>query len=160
PDQAQPFRRSVMHLNFLRRVLRRGWDRRPDRGTRAPRVLPGLEALEARDVPSFASPINYAVGHSPQAVVTGDFNNAGKADLAVTNYVGSSVSIFLGKGDATFQSAVNYTVESGPSAVAAGDFNGDRKADLVVANASSNTVSTLLNNGDGTFASAVSHAVG
>jgi len=49
----------------------------PRRGTR--RKPAGsklfLETLDDRTLPSFLSPINYAVGQSPEAVVAGDFNS-------------------------------------------------------------------------------------
>jgi hypothetical protein len=38
--------------------------------------LPGLEHLEAREVPSFAAAVNYSVA-SPVATAVGDFNGGG-----------------------------------------------------------------------------------
>ena len=66
----------------------------------------------------------------------GDFNGDGKLDLAVANFVDSSVSVLLGNGDGTFQVAVDYGTGSQgePLSVAVGDFNADGKLDLAVAN--------------------------
>jgi hypothetical protein len=108
-----------------------------------------LEALEDRYLLSFSPAVNYPVGASPQAVVTGDFNGDGRLDLAVANGAGSTVSILLGNADGTFQTAQNFATGVGPQSIAVGDFNGDGKLDIVTANA--NDVSVLLGNGNGTF---------
>jgi hypothetical protein len=42
-----------------------------------------LEALDARDLPSFLTPVNYPVG-SQQAIAVGDFNNDGHPDIVTT----------------------------------------------------------------------------
>src|SRR5436305_1067025 len=66
-----------------------------------------VQHLEDRTVPSFASPADYGVGTSPQAVVSADFNGDGILDLAVANYSDNTVSVLLGNGDVngTFQPA-------------------------------------------------------
>jgi len=95
----------------------------------------------------------FASGGNPQAIVTGDFNNDGKPDLAVANYADSTVSVFLSNGDGTFGSGVVVGTGPGPDALAAGDFNHDGNLDLAVANANeASTISILLGNGNGTFA--------
>src|SRR6516162_5915217 len=108
-----------------------------------------LELLEDRCLPSFLSAVNYPVGVTPVAVVTGDFNGDGKLDIAVANTDSNTVSILLGKGDGTFQPALNIATGYRPQSLAVGDLNGDGKLDIVTANA--NDVSVLLGNGDGTF---------
>src|SRR5439155_7272305 len=90
----------------------------------------------------------------PNSVATADFNGDGKLDLAVANFSGNTVSIFLGNGDGTFHVQLDYATGTDPYSVAVGDFNRDGKMDLAVANglgSSGNTVSVLLGNGDGTF---------
>jgi hypothetical protein len=108
-----------------------------------------LERLEELCLPSFLSPVNYAVGSAPEGVVSGDFNNDGRLDLAVTNALSNTVSMFAGNADGTFQPAVNSNTGGTPLSLAAGDFNADGKLDLITANAANVTV--LLGNGDGTF---------
>jgi hypothetical protein len=96
------------------------------------------------------------LGEDIGSIAVGDFNGDGKADLAITNqidntttYGGSSVSIFLGKGDGTFTAAP--TIENPPvqpRSVVIGDFNGDGIQDLAV---SGYSTQIFLGNGDGTF---------
>jgi hypothetical protein len=94
------------------------------------------------------------------SVVTADFNEDGRLDLAVSNgFVegpsgGSAVSILLGKADGTFEAHVDYLTAPAPQflgegQIIAADFNGDKKADLALVCA--NGVSILLGNGDGKF---------
>ena len=66
-------------------------------------------------------------------LVTSDFNEDGKMDLAIVSAY-SGVSVFLGNGDGTFQGGPN--IVGGASSAAIGDFNGDGKPDLAVVGAS------------------------
>lgn len=86
------------------------------------------------------------VGNQPDAIVTGDFNNDGKLDLAIANFGDNTVTLLLGDGDGTFTQAGGspYAVGKGPYQIAAADFNGDGKRDLAVANLTDGTVSILL----------------
>src|SRR5262245_2459043 len=54
---------------------------------------PSLEVLEDRLTPSFSPATSFPVGTNPQAVVTGDFNNDGRLDLAVANHDDRTVSV-------------------------------------------------------------------
>ncbi|HTC94711.1 MAG TPA: FG-GAP-like repeat-containing protein [Terriglobales bacterium] len=109
----------------------------------------------------FHSAVNYADPLGPHSVAVGDFNGDGIPDLAVANFDGSNVSIFLGKPDGTFQSPINYATGFQPVAIAVGDFDGNGKLDLVTANSSnSNSISVLLGNGDGSFHPAVNRSIG
>ncbi|AFL88429.1 FG-GAP repeat protein [Terriglobus roseus DSM 18391] len=114
----------------------------------------------ATSAQTFASHVTYATGDSPIASVTADFNNDGFPDIAMANYRGSSVGVFLGNGDGTIGVQVTYGTGASPSYVAAGDFNADGIVDLAVANSVSNTVSVLLGKGDGTFFTQVTYAAG
>jgi hypothetical protein len=112
------------------------------------------------------SPI--AVGSAPSSVAVGDFNGDGVPDLAVTDSLGSKVTILLGRGDGTFTEATSTYLTTAlgstspiaagslPQYVAVGDFNGDGIPDLAVANNGGNSVTILLGRGDGSFTEATS----
>ena len=105
---------------------------------------------------TFGSPINSAAGTNPNFVAAADFNGDLKQDVAVTNQVGSTVTVLLGNGDGTFtlksSNCVGSTLCKGvPTSVAVADFNGDGKIDIAVSNYNDASVSVLLGKGDGTF---------
>jgi hypothetical protein len=105
---------------------------------------------------TFHTPAKLAIGGYSSAVVVGDFNQDGHADIANSN--GQAVAVALGNGDGTFAAAVDYAVSSFPRGLALGDFNGDGKQDLATANGDS-TISILPGNGNGTFAAAQSFSI-
>ncbi len=120
-----------------------------------------LEVLEDRRLMSFSPAMSFPVGTNPQDVVTADFNNDGKLDLATSSYDDAtgdgSVSVLLGNGNGSFQPARSFATGPYTISVTAADFNADGKIDLAAANNGGdiNDVSILLGNGDGTFADAV-----
>ena len=119
-------------------------------------VLPGtnyISVLLGKGDGTFRTPVNYNVGNAPNSIAVGDFNQDGKLDLAVANFLGTSVSVLIGNGDGTFLPAHNFTTPQHPTFVGVGDFNNDGKLDLVVTNDSG--ISVLFGNGDGTFQSPV-----
>ncbi len=81
---------------------------------------------------------------SPSAIVTGDFNDDGFMDLAVTDEANNRVMILLGNGDGTFQPAVSYPTGNKPVALVAQDFDGDGEPDLAAVNQTDGTVTILL----------------
>jgi VCBS repeat protein/HYDIN/CFA65/VesB family protein/centrosomal CEP192-like protein len=103
---------------------------------------------------------DFATGNGPTAAVTADFNGDGKLDLAVANRDDNTVSILLGKPDATFATKVDYPTGSSPKAIVAVDLNGDGKLDLALVNQGANTVSVLIGNGDGSFQARVDYPTG
>lgn len=80
-------------------------------------------------------------------VLTGDFNNDGKLDLAASDQNG--VSILLGNGNGTFQSGIPTAVSASFPNFALGDFNRDGKLDF--ATVTSSGLEVYLGKGDGTF---------
>jgi hypothetical protein len=89
----------------------------------------------------------------PAAIVTGDFNGDGKADLATANQTGKNVSILLGTEDPAdlFPATKNFGLDKTPVSLTTADFNGDGALDLAAAHFPGSLLSILLGNGDGTF---------
>ncbi len=97
----------------------------------------------------------------PIALVVGDFNNDGHADLAALDEDQSGLSnvyyvaILIDNGQGIFQETAQYNVGPLASAIVAGDFSGDGRTDLAVAVGSyvnlATSVSLFHGNGDGTF---------
>ena len=102
----------------------------------------------------------YTVGLNPRFMTTGDFNQDGNLDLAVSDTGQNKVSVLLNNGSGVFQPASHYPVGLHPNYIATGDFNLDGETDLAVSNGDSRTFSVLLNNGEGTFKDALSFPVG
>jgi hypothetical protein len=109
---------------------------------------------------TFQPQVTYGVGYQAYAIVVGDFNGDGDADLAVANRDDNNVGILLGNGDGTFKPQTTFAVGSSPLSLGMSDLNDDGQIDLIAVNSGDNTVSVLLGNGDGTFQSQAIYAVG
>lgn len=105
----------------------------------------------AQFVPVENPPGPFPVGHSPDAVVTGNFNGDSILDLAVANQLDGTITILLGNVSGGFTAGGTFKVGTYPSAIAAGNFNSanDNYQDLIVANQQDNTVTLLLGDGKG-----------
>ena len=127
----------------------------------------GVEVLLGNGNGTFQRLPELAVELDPTLLLTGDFNDDGKLDLAVVSEDpqtdGWGITIFLGRGDGTFQPLPIQDltqVSSAPIALAAGDFTGDGKLDLAVLSqgekfyggaSDPSVVDVLVGKGDGTF---------
>jgi FG-GAP-like repeat len=127
----------------------------------------GVSLLLGNGDGTFQPATTIASSDYPTGIATGDFNNDGRPDLAVSNNGVASVSVFLGNGDGTFHSAANYGVTGSPGSIVVGDFNGDHKQDLAVttgfpvgSEGRNGNASVLLGNGDGSFQPAVETSLG
>ncbi len=98
-------------------------------------------------------PTLYTTGLGPQSIVSTDFNKDGYLDLAVTDYNGNNVSIFLGIGNGSFLSPPMSFSSNGtnPYWLVANDLNHDGNFDLAICNEGSGIVSILLGFGNGSF---------
>jgi hypothetical protein len=65
-------------------------------------------------------------------VVVADFNQDGKADLAIRSILEGGLDVELGNGDGTFQRVAHVDIrkDSFYTVIAVGDFNSDGKTDL------------------------------
>jgi hypothetical protein len=110
---------------------------------------------------TFDAPVNYALPIGPNAVTAGDFNNDGKADIAVMNFGGSgSISVLLNSGTGTFPTYTQYPINGYGYGIAVADFNKDGNLDIVATDETENTVSVLLGNGTGAFPTFATYPTG
>lgn len=97
----------------------------------------------------FSGPALYSVGMArAHDLVTGDFNNDGKPDLAMGGYYSyPEVTILLGDGQKGFTS--HRTRAGRVDRVTTGDFNRDGKLDVLGASTYDSNVTVLLGDGAG-----------
>jgi hypothetical protein len=103
-----------------------------------------------------------AVTGAAEPILTGDFNNDGKLDLALPDFANNAVKILLGNGNGRFQAPISLTETQGvpahPQGLAVADFNHDGNLDLAVDSndfgidsSLGGAVAVFLGNGNATF---------
>jgi len=104
---------------------------------------------------------NIAISNAASTITSADFNNDGKADIALADQGTNSITILLGNGNNTFAPATSFTATNAIAFVH-GDFNNDAKQDLAFINPQlgSGTLHILLGNGNGSFTAAGVYATG
>jgi len=104
---------------------------------------------------TFLTGASFSIGtgttSQPSSMVVADFNDDGKADLAVGVSPDSIVQIFLGDGTGNFTLVNTLSSVVNPVSLAVADFDQDGFTDLAVANGQENTVSVFLGRGNGSF---------
>ena len=97
---------------------------------------------------SFSAGTNIAIQvyGTPSGILTADFNQDGKMDLAVAS--SSVITLISGIGNGTFNAPTNFSA-SAQTYLAAGDLNNDGKLDVIAINNYGGTV--LLGDGHGHF---------
>jgi hypothetical protein len=84
-----------------------------------------LNILLGNGAGAFGPATKVVTGSLPISVLTADFNNDSKLDLAMADFRANNVSVRLGLGTGSFGAATNYPVGAGPNALAVSNFNGD-----------------------------------
>ena len=98
----------------------------------------------------FTDSIVVEFGDGPQRVLATDLNGDGNPDLASVDR--ATVSVLLGKGNATFGKRASYRTARHAAGFAAADVNGDGDPDLITASADrAGSISVSLNHGTGRF---------
>lgn len=118
--------------------------------------------LLGNEAGGFDPAVTFASGaYQPRSVAVADFNNDGKADLAIgnngTNLGAGIVGVLMGDGNGGFAPATRIALDGD---VEVGDLNNDGNADLVGMHLTSHTVRVRLGNGAGGFAPTTSFASG
>ena len=106
---------------------------------------------------SFSAPATYSVGagSGPDAIVSADFNDDGRDDLAVGTFTSGNVVVMMASSTGTstsnaFTLTNTYNLGAGINGIAAGVLSTDGYHDLAVTNVGG-TVTILHNNGAGAF---------
>jgi len=102
---------------------------------------------------TFQAALTNGAGNGAWYIQTGDVNNDGVDDLAVSSAYTDLLILLAGVGDGTFSPAVSLDVGDDPAGVAIAQLNGDPYADIAVASRYSDDVSIVAANptGDGTM---------
>ncbi|CAF0880594.1 unnamed protein product [Rotaria sordida] len=106
---------------------------------------------------SFTQQMTFSTGtdSSPTVAIARDFDNDGRADLAISNYGTSNILIFYRYDNGTFGTLRSFTTGTSlhPEQMEVGDFNNDNQLDIIVTDSNSQYVGVFFGYNDGTFAS-------
>ncbi len=106
--------------------------------------------------------LNLSTGDGPVHVTPGDLNGDGLLDLAVSNGMEGTFSLFYQRSDYTFPTSPDQKISTGgtgnfvPLRADIGDVNNDGLADIVVSRATRTTTHVYLQNPSGGFPSTAS----
>jgi hypothetical protein len=121
-------------------------------------LLAAVSVAPAQTAPStvnFRPQVGCCQGGAPNGIVTGDFNEDGRVDVAILDE--GDDFIWVMQNDGAFQFSIASIIErvsdtgNFPNAIAAGRFDNDTHQDLAVANEISHRIDIYLGRGDGTF---------
>jgi hypothetical protein len=121
-------------------------------------LLGAVTIATAQTAPStvnFRAQAGCCQGGAPNGIVTGDFNEDGRVDVAILDE--GNDFIWIIQNDGAFQFSTASTIErvsnvgDGPNAIVAGSFDDDTHQDLAVSNRVTHRIDIYLGRGDGTF---------
>ncbi|CAF1199869.1 unnamed protein product [Adineta ricciae] len=113
--------------------------------------------LFGNDDGTFQEPFMYSTETISQvgSLLTDDFNNDGRLDLAFASYRGFNIGVLFGNDDGSFGSLMTYSDEtetSDSSNLAVGDFDNDNHLDLIIVNYwGDDRIRLLRGSANGTF---------
>lgn len=111
----------------------------------------GLLRIAEVALAGFQAPQYVATAEGAISIAVADFNGDGRPDLAVANYLSSTVTSLLNRGNGIFEFRQSLPISGQPRSIATADINLDGKPDLVVANSNEFTVQVLIGLGQGYF---------
>jgi hypothetical protein len=97
---------------------------------------------------SFAAPVYFTTGNSPDNFAIGDIDGDGRLDVAMVNYLSNSFSVLRNtstSGTVSFASRVNFTTPTGPRDLEINDLNGDGAVDVAVLTTTTDGISVFDN---------------
>ncbi|HEX8102742.1 MAG TPA: VCBS repeat-containing protein [Solirubrobacteraceae bacterium] len=120
------------------------------------RALLPLSLLLAAAAPAHAAPGRFGPGTdlpvaTPEGLAVGDFDDDGRADLAVATGVAGKIVIFRQTTDGELVEFATFSTGGHPTAVRVADLDRDGHQDLAILEPGDHRVVIRLNNGDGTF---------
>ncbi|CAF1174947.1 unnamed protein product [Adineta ricciae] len=111
----------------------------------------------------FTKQIQYSTDiHSkPYMVAIGDFNKDLHIDIAVANFAGNNVGIFLNLGNGLFANQLKYSIGSShPIFLVIEDLNNDTYLDIITANYGTHSIGILYGYGDKEFMNPLIYSTG
>lgn len=91
----------------------------------------------------------FRVGEAPRGLAVGDFDNDGRADLAVSDNEEDNVRVFRGEGNGNFMLAHTLSTGKNPARMAFADLDGDGLDDLLVLENGANRLAIFMANASG-----------